>query len=211
MRGTLPWMAPELFPGVREREREKHAAAAPATGAAAWSRRAPVPCMNRYVCVCGRCVMARGGCEVCRQKGLGAQQAVAVSLGVDLAQAERRALCRPAPMRRSTTASTKRCVYACGHMRVRVRGHSGTGGGAPAQRARSERLSGCRGAQRRRHSRVVVRRTLVWECVVWRVCLARPCAQVDVFSFGICLWEIWQRGEQPYANLSLADIFAGGL
>ena len=36
-----------------------------------------------------------------------------------------------------------------------------------------------------------------------------PTPQVDVFSFGICLWEIWQRGEQPYANTSLADIFAG--
>lgn len=33
--------------------------------------------------------------------------------------------------------------------------------------------------------------------------------QVDVFSFGIVLWEIWCLGEQPYNNISLADIFAG--
>jgi len=33
--------------------------------------------------------------------------------------------------------------------------------------------------------------------------------QVDVFSFGIVLWEIWTLGEQPYPNLSLQEIFAG--
>lgn len=33
--------------------------------------------------------------------------------------------------------------------------------------------------------------------------------QVDVFSFGICMWEIWTLGEQPYPNLSLQEIFAG--
>ncbi|GFR48700.1 hypothetical protein Agub_g10656, partial [Astrephomene gubernaculifera] len=33
--------------------------------------------------------------------------------------------------------------------------------------------------------------------------------KVDVFSFGIVLWEIWRCGEQPYAELGLADIFAG--
>ncbi|EFJ42097.1 hypothetical protein VOLCADRAFT_121569 [Volvox carteri f. nagariensis] len=33
--------------------------------------------------------------------------------------------------------------------------------------------------------------------------------KVDVFSFGIVLWEIWQLGEQPYSSYSLADIFAG--
>ncbi|GIL91433.1 hypothetical protein Vretimale_17815 [Volvox reticuliferus] len=38
---------------------------------------------------------------------------------------------------------------------------------------------------------------------------ARSFPQVDVFSFGIVLWEIWQLGEQPYSSYSLADIFAG--
>jgi hypothetical protein len=33
--------------------------------------------------------------------------------------------------------------------------------------------------------------------------------KVDVFSFGICMWEIWTLGEQPYPNLSLQEIFAG--
>lgn len=33
--------------------------------------------------------------------------------------------------------------------------------------------------------------------------------QVDVFSFGVVLWEIWTLGEQPYPNLSLQEIFAG--
>jgi hypothetical protein len=36
----------------------------------------------------------------------------------------------------------------------------------------------------------------------------RP-SQVDVFSFGIVLWEVWTLGEQPYPNLSLQEIFAG--
>ncbi len=35
------------------------------------------------------------------------------------------------------------------------------------------------------------------------------CLQVDVFSYGICMWEIWTLGEQPYPNLSLQEIFAG--
>lgn len=39
--------------------------------------------------------------------------------------------------------------------------------------------------------------------------LVRVWAQVDVFSFGVVLWEIWQLGEQPYNSYSLADIFAG--
>ncbi|GIL91434.1 hypothetical protein Vretimale_17815 [Volvox reticuliferus] len=39
--------------------------------------------------------------------------------------------------------------------------------------------------------------------------LSRLRKQVDVFSFGIVLWEIWQLGEQPYSSYSLADIFAG--
>ncbi|GBF93918.1 hypothetical protein Rsub_06167 [Raphidocelis subcapitata] len=40
---------------------------------------------------------------------------------------------------------------------------------------------------------------------------ARPEAEdrVDVFSFGVCMWEIWTLGEQPYPNLSLQEIFAG--
>lgn len=33
--------------------------------------------------------------------------------------------------------------------------------------------------------------------------------QVDVFSFGVMLWEIWTLGDQPYPNLSLQEIFAG--
>lgn len=33
--------------------------------------------------------------------------------------------------------------------------------------------------------------------------------QVDVFSFGVVLWEIWTLGDQPYPNLSLQEIFAG--
>jgi hypothetical protein len=34
-------------------------------------------------------------------------------------------------------------------------------------------------------------------------------SQVDVFSFGVVLWEIWTLGDQPYPNLSLQEIFAG--
>lgn len=32
---------------------------------------------------------------------------------------------------------------------------------------------------------------------------------MDVFSFGIVMYEIWQLGEQPYTDMGLADIFAG--
>jgi hypothetical protein len=43
-----------------------------------------------------------------------------------------------------------------------------------------------------------------WCCIAVR-------KQVDVFSFGIVLWEIWTLGEQPYPNKSLQEIFAGVL
>jgi hypothetical protein len=32
---------------------------------------------------------------------------------------------------------------------------------------------------------------------------------VDVFSFGVVLWEVWTFGDQPYPSLSLQEIFAG--
>jgi hypothetical protein len=32
---------------------------------------------------------------------------------------------------------------------------------------------------------------------------------VDIFSFGVVLWEIWTMGEQPYPSLSIQEIFAG--
>lgn len=45
-------------------------------------------------------------------------------------------------------------------------------------------------------------------CVV-HCALCHACPQVDVFSWGVVLWEIWTLGEQPYPNLSLQEIFAG--
>ena len=32
---------------------------------------------------------------------------------------------------------------------------------------------------------------------------------MDVFSFGIVLWEIWQLGETPYSGLQMSQIFHG--
>ncbi len=35
--------------------------------------------------------------------------------------------------------------------------------------------------------------------------------KVDVYSFGVCLWEIWMLGEQIHPDLSLPDIFNGAM
>ena len=35
--------------------------------------------------------------------------------------------------------------------------------------------------------------------------------KVDVYSFGVCLWEIWTLGEQVHPELSLPDIFNGAI
>ena len=35
--------------------------------------------------------------------------------------------------------------------------------------------------------------------------------KVDVYSFGVCLWEIWMLGEQIHPDLSLPDIFNGAI
>ena len=35
--------------------------------------------------------------------------------------------------------------------------------------------------------------------------------KVDIYSFGVCLWEIWMLGEQIHSNLSLPDIFNGAI
>jgi len=33
--------------------------------------------------------------------------------------------------------------------------------------------------------------------------------KVDVFSYGIVLWEIWRLGEQPYGDIAVNEIFGG--
>lgn len=35
--------------------------------------------------------------------------------------------------------------------------------------------------------------------------------KVDVYSFGVCLWEIWMLGEHVHPDLSLPDIFNGAI
>lgn len=32
---------------------------------------------------------------------------------------------------------------------------------------------------------------------------------MDVFSFGVVMWEIWQLGETPYNHLNMSQIFNG--
>ncbi|KAK9867004.1 hypothetical protein WJX84_008904 [Apatococcus fuscideae] len=37
----------------------------------------------------------------------------------------------------------------------------------------------------------------------------RVTEKVDIFSFGMCMWEIWTLGDQPYPGLPLHEVFAG--
>ncbi|GIL68399.1 hypothetical protein Vafri_21652 [Volvox africanus] len=112
MRGTLPWMAPELFPGVREKQRQEAAA-----GAAA--------------------ARDHAGAVI------------------------------------TTDAATTNVDG----------GNGGIGGGGFDGDGHNNGNADCLDD--------------------------RVNEKVDVFSFAIVLWEIWQLGEQPYSSYSLADIFAG--
>lgn len=112
MRGTLPWMAPELFPGVRKRQQQQH--------------------------------QAHGVQGVHGPAGGGAAGGVA----------------------------------------------GGVAGGAGGPAANGDHAAGAAGEP-------------------LELPEDRVNEKVDVFSFGIVMYEIWQLGEQPYTDMGLADIFAG--
>ncbi|GLI71474.1 hypothetical protein VaNZ11_016612 [Volvox africanus] len=133
MRGTLPWMAPELFPGVRGKQRQEAAA-----GAA-------VACDHAGVVIATAAVAANLGSGGGSIDGGGLDGDVNGVTDI-------------AAITTVTVASNNNIFHNNGNT----------------------------------------------DCLDDRVN-----EKVDVFSFAIVLWEIWQLGEQPYSSYSLADIFAG--